>query len=485
MKKNFVKFLMFTFLLGLISVSYQSCSKDESITTEDLFLREGYIESANANVKLGFRQRNEDPIIGKVSEVIALDKAARKKAEKLGYIAWTASHTFDPDKGLYLYSLPIINQNSLKTEAVLFGTMQEGYAGQKLKMATIKREEVDKALKNQESELKINGKPIDLGRIILLFSIADGNLFGKTDCVYAEYLKSENFSNGEKTIVRSECHLVYVGSEYVWVDGTYHWEWNQTDGWEEAVIVPGRYVRIEIYDTVCINEPDYPDSGNQSPDPYGDGGGTSTSDPDKTDNVDPSGMMKYLSFECIYNMMLQGNYSMFNNTICQFENMRDVTIKFVSCLDDNVAGCGSSYTDPYIKDGVIKIVLENDLNPLMMATTILHEGIHAAILLNLKEKNIDLPNGVDFVTYMKYYKQYGGYRDWADHVFIADFYIKPMAKNLRKLENYKFPEYYYYGVVYEGIERAITDANVQRLIDDYADFMQYNSRVLSESTLCK
>ena len=213
----------------------------------------------------------------------------------------------------------------------------------------------------------------------------------------------------------------------------------------------------------------------------GGGGGGSTppsSDSDPDDNINPIEALISPIFECLYNEFMKGNYSLFNQTIGVFKDLTNYQLNFKP---------GSIYDHTswwYDGSNICNIDIYLDLNqsPINMADAILHEGIHAAMSLYVVDDGI--PTGLNTVQYLQYYKTYSGYRDYADHVFIGDFYIKPIARVLRQLDSNRLPEYKYYGIVYEGIERAVEAAGVTRLVDEYSQYKSYNNEARQNSRIC-
>lgn len=203
------------------------------------------------------------------------------------------------------------------------------------------------------------------------------------------------------------------------------------------------------------------------------------------DVIDVSEMMEFEIFECIYNKLIKGNFSLFNKIIRPFAaTTSGIDLIFKDGCNDGTAGCSERANVNDIDKGYIEIYIDSsNSSPLDMAETILHESIHAAIAAFLKAKgevNVDLINTTRLLQLHKHYN----YSNYEDHVYIGEFYIKRIARVLRKLDSNRYPEEYYYGLSYEGIEHFIPQ-NIQILKDTYAQYKQYNSLVRNSSSLCK
>ncbi len=321
---------------------------------------------------------------------------------------------------------------------------------------------------------KANGKREELSRELYagLFVNFEGYLFGKVDCEMLELLGIESSNTSRDFYCSfgynsySECWATYayvegLGGHYT-TDCTFSYTY---------------YGYCFEYETIGASEEDNPGEDDDVV------SGNSFRDPNEDDNIVPK--IDDKDFDCLYNKFMEGNSSLFNQTIGSFKDLTDYHLNFKSCEDDNRAGC-QTYTSSWYNSANgknVDIFLDLSISNLEMAESILHEGIHAAIKLYLANK--DVPNGLsNTVEILQYYKHYSGYADWADHIFIGDFYIKPLARALKQLDGHRYPEYKYYGLVYEGIERSVEEAGVQRLVENYSRYKTYNSEVIRNSRLC-
>lgn len=203
------------------------------------------------------------------------------------------------------------------------------------------------------------------------------------------------------------------------------------------------------------------------------------------DHIDPWPMMWNKTFSCIFTEFINGNNSVYNNTIDGFSDLENLHLRFNSCENDNASGC-QEYTNPTVSsDGFIDIYLDPNSNPIVMAETILHEGIHASILAFLSDKgvseNFQLENTARL---LQLHKHYNGYANYTDHKYIEEFYLEKIAEELWKLDNKKYPKNQYLGLSFEGIEFFLTEMGLTSIVSQYAPYKQYNSKIKSNTKLC-
>jgi hypothetical protein len=220
-------------------------------------------------------------------------------------------------------------------------------------------------------------------------------------------------------------------------------------------------------------------------------GGTTGNDPYPLDNLDPSKVLNFPKFKCLYEKFMEGNNSLFNQTILPFNNNQSVDLVFETwdnrpLSGDCKKGGDSEYADGCtsfndIDNGVVTIYI-NDYNddPLDLASTVLHEGIHAAIGVYVKNKGVDvrLKSRERLMQLYDHYK----YSADADHYYMVETYIKPLAMSLRQVDNYKSSLTDYYPFAWDGLRPYGLQNGLS-----YSDMYFYNSRTSTYniSILCK
>ena len=161
--------------------------------------------------------------------------------------------------------------------------------------------------------------------------------------------------------------------------------------------------------------------------------------------------------KCAYEQMTSLN--LFKSTINRFGHNDNYNLILKSWTKD---ACNSSYDDGCtdasdLKNGNITIYIQNPgRGSLDVAAIILHEGIHAEIFKYVDEykKGLD-PNNREKL--LEWYFTYKAQNDNtyatsdAQHQYMADNFVKPIAEALRELDNYKYPLNDYMGFAWEGL----------------------------------
>lgn len=372
---------------------------------------------------------------------------------------------FGIEENISLVLIPF-SKSKNETQGVLFAFVEEDL---NVKYHIVKRNQI-KQLEKSSTKIGNLKTSLDQELLVPVFINFDREIYEYADCDLIDMLDIYSSLN-------RSCTWVYVKVS----EGGYYTCLSCCSGGPCVVGWPSTYEYKYICDDVLrfndFYDIDWGSSGGGS---YG-----NSLDPNTSDNIIVDKLMQKPEFECLYTKFLNGSYSLFNNTVGNFKDLTSHHVTIESCLNDDKSGCQEYTSNEWTtkQDGKhITIWINPGQHPLLMADAILHEGIHAAAMLFLEDKNI--PNGLNIVEYLRYYKHYNGFKHYADHVFIGDYYIKPVAKALRKLDNYKHPEYKYYGIVYEGIELAIEQAKVYRLEDQYKKYKKYNAEVIQKSSLC-
>ena len=113
--------------------------------------------------------------------------------------------------------------------------------------------------------------------------------------------------------------------------------------------------------------------------------------------------------------------------------------------------------DKSISDGVITIILDNkNLSSLDAAASILHEGIHAELFRFVDQAHNGEVNPNDRKRLFDLYKNFKNDVNWQDnnaqHTYMAENFVKPIARAIRELDNKRYNLNYYMGFGWEGLE---------------------------------
>ena len=161
--------------------------------------------------------------------------------------------------------------------------------------------------------------------------------------------------------------------------------------------------------------------------------------------------------KCIYDKLK--NLSLFKQTIGGFAN-GNYNLTFTYSGKCNKGGGEAACTDPIdLPNGKITIkILSPASKNLDFAATLLHEGIHASIYRYVDEYKKGLnPNKKENLLFWYNQHKAKNARDrgttYAQHEHMQDAYVIPLAKTLRKLDNFRYPLEDYYGFGWEGLRR--------------------------------
>ncbi|MGY5846413.1 hypothetical protein ACW6QP_03250 [Salegentibacter sp. HM20] len=177
----------------------------------------------------------------------------------------------------------------------------------------------------------------------------------------------------------------------------------------------------------------------------------------------------------VLNRVLSSNSALFKETVGQFiDNPKyDLTFTLGDC-SGTADACTNA--DNIETTGEIFIKFDNlDLNPIDLAANILHEGVHAEIFRYVQEHhegNVDPNDKPRLFEYYKYYKLAVDEKH-IDHPYMAEYYIEPIAKALRALDNFQYEENYYKIFALDGIGSWGLEEN--ELINE--NFSQYRNEV--------
>lgn len=200
--------------------------------------------------------------------------------------------------------------------------------------------------------------------------------------------------------------------------------------------------------------------------------------------------------DCVYKKLVKQNGNLFKNTIGKFDNNSKYNIIFkqgtrADCGNrGGVAGC----TDP--KDlktnGSITIyIVDNAVNGLEMAATLLHEAIHAEIYRYVDEHHNTSINPNDRVRLWQLYAHYKAQngRDIgtveAQHRYMTEKYVTPIAETLRQLDANRFDLSHYKPFAWQGLKQYGLSGyyeNGELVYLDDSQFSEKLRKVLNSTT---
>ncbi len=192
---------------------------------------------------------------------------------------------------------------------------------------------------------------------------------------------------------------------------------------------------------------------------------------------------------CVYNELKKRNGNLFRTTIGSFIDDPKYKLYF------RVGEC--KYTDEACTDGddtingIITIKIENtNMQSLNAAAMLLHEGIHAEMFRFVNEAHNSEVNPNDRKRLVELYRLYAELGvdnppTEAQHTYMAENYVKPIARAIRTLDNNKYPLEYYMGYGWEGLKNnahptLLTNdefnefLRLKRIVEDNTDFNPIN-----------
>ncbi|WP_046755525.1 hypothetical protein [Kordia jejudonensis] len=166
--------------------------------------------------------------------------------------------------------------------------------------------------------------------------------------------------------------------------------------------------------------------------------------------------------ECAYNKIKNANGNLYKNTIDQFTN--DPKYKLIltvgNCQNTDVACTDGNQVDI---NGTVKIIIEDLGEPtLELISTLLHEAIHAEIFrfVSKHQNGVDPNNKPRLLQLYQYYKDLAEDPNYniddpvtlAQHTYMAEKYVIPIAKAVREIDGNSHPLEYYMWYGWEGLE---------------------------------
>ncbi|WP_075343281.1 hypothetical protein [Tenacibaculum agarivorans] len=161
---------------------------------------------------------------------------------------------------------------------------------------------------------------------------------------------------------------------------------------------------------------------------------------------------------CIYNKLK--SLKLFKTTIKKFENAGDynltLKVEYGKCNSSVDEACTNASD---LNNGNITIYFQGTGNTnLDFASTILHEGIHAEIYKYVDENHNGNIDPEDRSRLFQLYFHYKAQNDNslatsnAQHQYMAERYVIPIARALRELDGYSYPLDHYLMYGWEGLE---------------------------------
>ena len=192
---------------------------------------------------------------------------------------------------------------------------------------------------------------------------------------------------------------------------------------------------------------------------------------------------------CVFNKMKE--LTLFKETIGKFESdsAYNLIFKYGDCSTSNVACTDGSEVDV---NGNVTIMLEDiRYDPqLELAATFLHEGIHAELFryVSRYENGID-PNNRERLFQLYYDLKLGIPLDNprelskaesdAQHHYMAENYVLPIARAIRTLDNNNYPLEYYMWYGWDGLEDY---GYVNRLTNDEISELLIKQGIVNRDT---
>ncbi|WP_164914153.1 hypothetical protein, partial [Aquimarina sediminis] len=157
---------------------------------------------------------------------------------------------------------------------------------------------------------------------------------------------------------------------------------------------------------------------------------------------------------CVYSELKKRNGNLFRTTIGSFIDDPKYKLYF------RVGQCTN--TDQACTDGnnisttnIVTIKLENTLiKSLDAASLLLHEGVHAELYRFVDQAHNGEVNPNDRKQLFDLYKNYKGLNSMstrAQHNYMTEKYVIPIAKAIRELDNNKYPLNHYMGFGWDGL----------------------------------
>jgi len=188
--------------------------------------------------------------------------------------------------------------------------------------------------------------------------------------------------------------------------------------------------------------------------------------------------------KCVYDKLARDNSTLFRDTVGSFINDPQFNLVF------KVGNCNSTdnactNADNVNTTGEIIIKIENvTTDPINLATSILHESIHAELIRYVAQyqPGVDPNNRPYLFELYKYYKGLYDNTD-IDHIYMTLNFINPIASALRQFDNNNYPTEYYKVFAWDGLRRW--DADNLLSMEQNSLYETYRPIVISNSIVCE
>lgn len=182
--------------------------------------------------------------------------------------------------------------------------------------------------------------------------------------------------------------------------------------------------------------------------------------------------------KCVFKSL--DNLNLYNSTIKKFVGSKDFHLQINYSNDCKLYNIGATgCTDPRYIDNKLMIIniTNNWADKLSLASTMLHEGIHATLYKYAHTENPDIDPNIDPKVLMDLileYKNVDLNEGEAQHEYMMNNYVTPIAKAIRTLDNNSYPIEYYYSFGWSGLGRYGRDNNVitQAELDNFENLKQ-------------
>ncbi len=157
---------------------------------------------------------------------------------------------------------------------------------------------------------------------------------------------------------------------------------------------------------------------------------------------------------CVYNELKKRNGNLFRKTIGSFIDDPKYKLYFrVGECEDPADMCTD---DAELESSsILTIKVDNlGLPPLENASNLLHEGIHAELYRFVDQAHNGEVNPNDRKRLFDLYRNFTGLSDMssrAQHVYMVENYVTPIAKAIRALDNNSYPLDHYMGYGWDGL----------------------------------
>jgi len=195
-----------------------------------------------------------------------------------------------------------------------------------------------------------------------------------------------------------------------------------------------------------------------TPTPWGNPGGTTYV---QRDTLIESNFYANAKAMCALNKLMQNNF--YKNTLNNFLGVSkpiDLSFKLENITQEigfltkgNTVPNPRTWSSTNI-DITVAANLIDSLPSITVATTLLHEGIHAEIYRKLL--SIHGPNNLNAKNFPSLFNIWIKSREWegVSHEFMANYYINTMANAIKQYDNNKFDFPYYAALAWSGLKQT-------------------------------